>query len=314
MTTATRSPNGTTPRGFRPDRGDHCAAGRAAAVARRRAREVVRRVLHARRRHRRRCRAARRAGERAAAPSWCTSAANRPARRVLSRPPSRCLARPMNTANGSSAMSSASRVVRAARRSRCRAPIRTWCAGCSRSRCPKSPMVRSEIVAVAREAGHRSKIAVHTTVTGVNAKGACIGPMGATRTQRHERTRPARRSTSSITTTDPATFVGNALSPSKVVSVTIVDAEGQGGARRGAGLPAVAGHRQGGAERPPCRPADRLAYQYPQRRRPPTSADRSGPRCTGVDRSCRVVFFRFFRVGGTARWRAAIRMPGMTAW
>ena len=36
-----------------------------------------------------------------------------------------------------------------------------------------------EIPAVAREAGHRSKIAVKSTVAGVNAKGACIGPMGA---------------------------------------------------------------------------------------------------------------------------------------
>ncbi len=35
-----------------------------------------------------------------------------------------------------------------------------------------------EIVAVAREAGHRSKISVRTVVDGLNAKGACIGPMG----------------------------------------------------------------------------------------------------------------------------------------
>ena len=35
-----------------------------------------------------------------------------------------------------------------------------------------------EIVAVAREAGHRSKIAVTSRVSGLNAKGACIGPMG----------------------------------------------------------------------------------------------------------------------------------------
>src|SRR5205807_5147751 len=35
-----------------------------------------------------------------------------------------------------------------------------------------------EIVAVAREAGHRTKIAVRTDVAGLNAKGACIGPMG----------------------------------------------------------------------------------------------------------------------------------------
>ena len=36
-----------------------------------------------------------------------------------------------------------------------------------------------EIVAVAREAGHRSKIAVRTSLDGLNAKGACIGPMQA---------------------------------------------------------------------------------------------------------------------------------------
>ncbi|MCW2831161.1 MAG: transcription elongation factor NusA, partial [Aeromicrobium sp.] len=35
-----------------------------------------------------------------------------------------------------------------------------------------------EIVAIAREAGHRTKIAVRANVPGVNAKGSCIGPMG----------------------------------------------------------------------------------------------------------------------------------------
>ncbi|MCU1431600.1 MAG: transcription termination/antitermination protein NusA, partial [Actinotalea sp.] len=35
-----------------------------------------------------------------------------------------------------------------------------------------------EITAIAREAGHRTKIAVRTSVPGLNAKGACIGPMG----------------------------------------------------------------------------------------------------------------------------------------
>ena len=36
-----------------------------------------------------------------------------------------------------------------------------------------------EIGGLAREAGHRTKVAVHSKVPGVNAKGACIGPMGA---------------------------------------------------------------------------------------------------------------------------------------
>jgi N utilization substance protein A len=60
-----------------------------------------------------------------------------------------------------------------------------------------------EIVAVAREAGHRSKIAVASRVPGLNAKGACIGPMG--QRVRNVMSYPGRRSTSSTTTrTRPA--------------------------------------------------------------------------------------------------------------
>ncbi|WP_067849385.1 transcription termination factor NusA [Nocardia lijiangensis] len=81
-----------------------------------------------------------------------------------------------------------------------------------------------EIVAVAREAGHRSKIAVRSTVPGVNAKGACIGPMG--QRVRNVMSELAGEKIDIIDyAEDPAAFVGNALSPSKVVSVTIVDAE-----------------------------------------------------------------------------------------
>jgi N utilization substance protein A len=79
-----------------------------------------------------------------------------------------------------------------------------------------------EIVAVAREAGHRSKIAVRSTVSGVNAKGACIGPMG--QRVRNVMSELAGEKIDIIDyADDPATFVGNALSPSKVVSVTVVD-------------------------------------------------------------------------------------------
>ncbi|MEU2251954.1 MULTISPECIES: transcription termination factor NusA [Nocardia] len=81
-----------------------------------------------------------------------------------------------------------------------------------------------EIVAVAREAGHRSKIAVRSTVPGVNAKGACIGPMG--QRVRNVMSELAGEKIDIIDyAEDPAAFVGNALSPSKVVSVTIVDAD-----------------------------------------------------------------------------------------
>ncbi len=80
-----------------------------------------------------------------------------------------------------------------------------------------------EIVAVAREAGHRSKIAVRSKVAGLNAKGACIGPMG-------QRVRNVMSELSGEKIDiidyddDPARFVANALSPAKVVSVQVVDA------------------------------------------------------------------------------------------
>ena len=81
-----------------------------------------------------------------------------------------------------------------------------------------------EILNVAREAGHRSKIAVASRVQGLNAKGACIGPMG--QRVRNVMSELAGEKIDIIDfDEDPATFVGNALSPSKVVSVTVVDPE-----------------------------------------------------------------------------------------
>jgi N utilization substance protein A len=80
-----------------------------------------------------------------------------------------------------------------------------------------------EIAAIAREAGHRTKIAVHTTTPGVNAQGACIGPMGA-----RVRAVMAELGGEKIDivhwSADPARFVGAALSPARVSSVVVVDA------------------------------------------------------------------------------------------
>jgi N utilization substance protein A len=83
-----------------------------------------------------------------------------------------------------------------------------------------------EIVAVAREAGHRSKIAVKSNVAGLNAKGACIGPMG-------QRVRNVMSELSGEKIDiidydeDPARFVANSLSPAKVVSVSVIDQSGR---------------------------------------------------------------------------------------
>ncbi|GAB2919149.1 transcription termination factor NusA [Micromonospora polyrhachis] len=80
-----------------------------------------------------------------------------------------------------------------------------------------------EIAAIAREAGHRTKIAVRSTVPGVNAKGACIGPMGqrvrAVMSELH-----GEKIDIIDWSEDPANFVGNALSPAKALRVEVVDA------------------------------------------------------------------------------------------
>lgn len=83
-----------------------------------------------------------------------------------------------------------------------------------------------EIVAVAREAGHRSKIAVASKVSGLNAKGACIGPMG--QRVRNVMSELAGEKIDIIDyDSDPARFVANALSPAKVVSVSVIDEAGK---------------------------------------------------------------------------------------
>ncbi len=80
-----------------------------------------------------------------------------------------------------------------------------------------------EVEAIAREAGHRTKIAVHSRVPGVNAKGACIGPMGQ-RVRNVMNELHGEKIDIIDYAEDPATFVGNALSPARVSSITVVDA------------------------------------------------------------------------------------------
>ncbi|WP_347354968.1 transcription termination factor NusA [Intrasporangium sp.] len=79
-----------------------------------------------------------------------------------------------------------------------------------------------EIAALAREAGHRTKVAVRSTVPGVNAKGACIGPMGARVRAVMTELRGEKIDIVDFSD-DPAAFVAAALSPARVQSVEIVD-------------------------------------------------------------------------------------------
>ncbi|MDQ1598144.1 MAG: transcription termination/antitermination protein NusA [Microbacteriaceae bacterium] len=80
-----------------------------------------------------------------------------------------------------------------------------------------------EIVSLAREAGHRTKIAVRANEPGVNAKGACIGELG-----QRVRAVTAELNNEKIDIVDYnqdlATFVANALSPAKVTSSYVIDA------------------------------------------------------------------------------------------
>src|SRR5207342_2429948 len=81
-----------------------------------------------------------------------------------------------------------------------------------------------EIAALAREAGHRSKVAVKSTASGVNAKGACIGPMGS-RVRNVMSELHGEKIDIVDWSDDSAEFVANALSPARVSRVDVVDAD-----------------------------------------------------------------------------------------
>jgi N utilization substance protein A len=80
-----------------------------------------------------------------------------------------------------------------------------------------------EITSLAREAGHRTKMAVRATEPGINAKGSCIGELG-----QRVRAVSAELNEEKIDivdySEDLATFVGNALSPARVTSSYVIDA------------------------------------------------------------------------------------------
>jgi len=81
-----------------------------------------------------------------------------------------------------------------------------------------------DITSIAREAGHRTKIAVKALEPGINAKGACIGELG-----QRVRAVQAELGEEKIDIVDHsddlAQFVANALSPAKVTSAFVLDEE-----------------------------------------------------------------------------------------
>ncbi|WP_163652717.1 transcription termination factor NusA [Listeria sp. PSOL-1] len=81
-----------------------------------------------------------------------------------------------------------------------------------------------EIKSVAREAGDRSKISVYTADAEVDAVGACVGPKGA-RVQTIVNELKGEKIDIVEWSSDPYTFVANALSPSKVLDVIVDEKE-----------------------------------------------------------------------------------------
>ena len=241
-----------------------------------------------------------------ATPRTTSSSASSPARRATSSPASSSRAATRRTCWSTSASSrrccrrraGAGRGLRArqpdqvpgdrrcaracaGRRSRCRAPTPTWSRSCSPSRCPRSPTAPSRSAASPARPATAPRSRCARRCPGVNAKGACIGPMGQ-RVRNVMNELHGEKIDIVDWSDDPAEFVG-----ARAVA-------GPGDQRRGrrprgplgpggrARLPAVAGHRQGGPERPPRRPAHRLAHRHPLRRGPGRAGD--------VDRRCRAAW------------------------
>jgi N utilization substance protein A len=77
-----------------------------------------------------------------------------------------------------------------------------------------------EIKAIAREAGHRSKVAVHSTQEGIDPVGSCIGIRG-NRIQSIVNELQGEKIDVVAWNNEPKTFIGRALSPSEVVHVEL---------------------------------------------------------------------------------------------
>jgi N utilization substance protein A len=79
-----------------------------------------------------------------------------------------------------------------------------------------------EITSIAREAGHRTKIAVKALQPGLNAKGACIGELGA-RVRAVQSELGEEKIDIVDHSEDLSSFVANALSPAKVSSAFVIN-------------------------------------------------------------------------------------------
>ena len=133
-----------------------------------------------------------------------------------------------------------------------------------------------EVKGIAREPGFRSKVAVAALQSGVDPVGSCVGMRGV-RIQNIVNELVGEKIDVVEWAKDERVYIANALSPAKVVEV-FLDASGKERQGRGPGSGAVAGDRQGGAERPPCGTPDGLADRHQERGRGRRRARADGAR------------------------------------
>jgi len=81
-----------------------------------------------------------------------------------------------------------------------------------------------QIKSVAREAGFRTKMAVHSTDQRVDPVGSCVGPRGI-RVEKVVQELKGEKIDIIEWSSDPGTFIGNALSPAKTIGVFINERE-----------------------------------------------------------------------------------------
>jgi len=89
------------------------------------------------------------------------------------------------------------------------------------------PEIRSGVVqikSIAREAGFRTKMAVHSVDPMVDPVGSCVGPRG-TRVENVVAELGAEKIDIIKWSADPSEFIANALSPARVVSVFVAEKE-----------------------------------------------------------------------------------------
>ena len=85
-------------------------------------------------------------------------------------------------------------------------------------------IIRGEVIikSIAREAGYRTKMAVHSTEPGVDPVGACVGQRGM-RVQQIVNELKGEKIDIIRWSNQPEEYIASALSPAKVISVSIVD-------------------------------------------------------------------------------------------